>query len=403
MYKIFFILFLVFALCSCTKKYNQFSDKADALAHRFIIVDGHVDLPYRLKVKNFRFQKEYIGIPIKSKEGDFDYHRAKKGGLSAPFMSVYIPANLDSIESKLLADSLIQMINWIADNNKSYFEVANTPTDIQRIFKAGKIALPMGMENGSPISAIEDVSRYRKMGINYITLTHSKVNKICDSSYDTIRKYNGLSTFGYKVVEAMNNEGVMIDISHVSDSTFFDVIRFTKVPVIASHSSSRKFTPGFERNMGDDLIVALKKNGGVIMVNFGTDFLDGSISKSNKDNNQKVNDLLKEKGIDAHSKQGKAFVEKFKSNHPTLYADVEKVADHIDHIVSLSGIDHVGIGSDFDGVGDSLPKGLKDVSNYPNLIAELLERGYSEQDIEKICYKNLFRVWNKVLDYSEIH
>lgn len=401
MYKILFVLIILFSFTNCTRKYNKYYDKANELAHRFIIVDGHVDLPYRLKVKNFRFQKEFIGIPIKSDEGDFDYQRAKKGGLSAPFMSVYIPASLDSSEAMLLADSLIHMIEWIAEKNRAYFEVAHTPSDVQRIFNSGRIALPMGMENGSPIGRIEDVKRYRKKGISYITLTHSKVNKICDSSYDTIRKYNGLSSFGYKVVEAMNKEGVMIDISHVSDSTFFDVIKFTKVPMIASHSSSRKYTPGFERNMGDDLIRELKKNGGVIMVNFGTDFLDGSMSNSNKTNEKILRDLLKEKGLDEESKEGRNFVEKFRTKNPTLYADVEKVADHIDYIVSLSGIDHIGIGSDFDGVGDSLPRGLKDVSTYPNLIAELLERGYSEQDIEKICYKNLFRVWTKVLEYGE--
>lgn len=376
---------------------------ADELAHRYIITDGHVDLPFRLRVQNFRLTKELIGIPIETGQGDFDYVRAKKGGLDAPFMSIFIPASYQTEGgAKEFADSLIDMVSGIARAHPDKFAIAFTPGDVRAQFKKGLISLPMGMENGAPVEDdLANVAYFRKRGISYITLTHSKDNQICDSSYDTTRTWNGLSPFGREVVKEMNRTGVMIDISHVSDSAFYQVLDITDVPVIASHSSCRVFTPGFERNMNDDQLRALARNGGVIQINFGTDFLDGELSKYNDEKRVELRNLLNEHGLDGNSEEGKAFVEQFGKNNPRLFATVEKVADHIDHAVKIAGIDHVGLGSDYDGVGDSLPTGLKDVSQYPNLIYELLKRGYTERDIEKICYKNLFRVWDKVLVRAE--
>ena len=261
----------------------------------------------------------------------------------------------------------------------------------------------MGMENGAPIeSDLSRVAYFKNRGISYITLTHGKDNLICDSSYDTTRTWNGLSPFGFQVLDEMQRTGIMIDISHVSDSTYYQTIRHVKVPVIASHSSCRKFTPGFERNMSDDMISKIKANGGVIMVNFGSTFLDSNIDKYNDSMRTELRNLLVEKGLDEKSEEGKNFTKDFQVKHPKLYSDVQKVADHIDHIVALAGVDHVGFGSDYDGVGDSLPTGLKDVSDFPNLIYELLTRGYSENDIEKMCSGNVFRVWNKVLEYAKV-
>ncbi|MBK8701607.1 MAG: dipeptidase [Saprospiraceae bacterium] len=400
--RVFLACFCLLMLHACSRK-NPYLELANALSHKFIIVDGHVDLPSRIKVQYFRFQKEYLGLPIDSKEGDFDFVRSKKGGLDAPFMSIYIPSALETPGAKMLADSLILMVEGIAAQNPAYYTMARTPAEVEEIFKSGKIALPMGMENGSPLDNTEDVAYYRNRGICYITLTHAKNNKICDSSYDTTRLWNGLSPFGERIVQEMNNQGVMVDVSHISDSSFYDVMRTCKVPVIASHSAARRFTPGFERNMSDDLIRKMKINGGVIMVNFGTSFLDGSISDTNRANEAALDNLLKRKGVSPESQEGKKLIHEFRQKSPYLYADVEKVADHIDHIVALAGIDHVGLGSDFDGVGDSLPKGLKDVADYPNLLASLLRRGYTEGDIEKICYKNIFRVWNKTLTYSKTY
>lgn len=380
---------------------EQLRKVADSLAHTYIITDGHVDLPYRLKIKKFRLDREYLGIPISTTEGDFDYERAKVGGLDAPFMSIYIPSSYQSQPDfgKGLADSLITMIRGIAEAHPDKFGLAGTPAEVDAHFKAGRISLPMGMENGAPVgNDLANVKYFYDRGIRYITLTHGKDNQICDSSYDTLNTWNGLSPFGENVVKEMNRVGIMVDISHVSDSTFYDVLKITKAPVIASHSSLRYFTPGWQRNMADAMVKELKNNGGVIQINFGSTFLDSMVAKQNDVNRKKLQAELN--GLDARSDEAKPIVEEFRKNNPSLYADVKTVADHIDRVVMLAGIDHVGIGSDYDGVGDSLPTGLKDVSQYPNLIYELLKRGYSPEDIEKICYKNVWRVWNKVIEVS---
>ncbi|MBI1224630.1 MAG: membrane dipeptidase [Bacteroidetes bacterium] len=373
--------------------------QADELAHRFIIVDGHVDLPYRLSVKNFRLTKEFTGLPIQTDEGDFDYVRAKKGGLSAPFMSIYIPSSyqLQPDGGKSLADSLMGMVVGITTMHPDKFGLAFSPDEIEKNFAAGKISLPMGMENGAPILKTSDLAYFHQSGIRYITLTHGKDNLICDSSYDTTRTNNGLSPFGREVVLEMNRLGIMVDISHVSDAAFYQAIGVSKAPVIASHSSCRSYTPDFHRNMSDDMIQTLGKNGGVIMINFGSTFLDGRVVKSREAMRAKMLAMLEAKGLKEEDEDAKPLIKIFtEENRDSLFADVEMVANHIDHAVKLAGIDHVGLGSDFDGVGDSLPTGLKDVSAYPNLIYVLLKRGYTEEDIAKICYKNLFRVWREV-------
>jgi membrane dipeptidase len=376
---------------------------ADELAHKYIITDGHVDLPYRLTVQNFQLTKEFIGIPIETDKGDFDYVRAKQGGLDAPFMSIFIPASYQQNGgAKAFADTLIDMVSGIAATHPDNFRIVKTPDEVKACFQEGIIALPMGMENGAPVEDdLANVAYFRERGISYITLTHSKDNQICDSSYDTTRTWNGLSPFGYKVVREMNKQGIMVDISHVSDSTFFDVMEIVQTPVIASHSSCRVYTPGFERNMNDDQLRALAENGGVIQINFGSTFLDGDLQKYRNEKRTELRNLLQEKGVDANSEEGKALIEEFQQQNPRLYSTVQKVADHIDHVVKVAGIDYVGLGSDYDGVGDSLPTGLKDVSEYPNLILELLKRGYSEKDIEKICYANVFRVWEEVLAHAK--
>ena len=406
----FCCLAFVFAACHTVDKSSNFSGLpaaeiqriADSLAQTFIIVDGHVDLPYRLNVKNFRLEREYLQIPVSTTEGDFDYERAKKGGLDAPFMSIYIPAvNQQKPDmGKALADTLINMIAGIARAIPDKFALARSPSDIEENSAAGKISLPMGMENGAPLGHhLANVKYFFDRGIRYITLTHSKDNQICDSSYDTTATWKGLSPFGEEVVAEMNNTGIMVDISHVSDSAFYDVMKITRAPAIASHSSCRAFTPGFERNMSDDMIRTLARNGGVIQINFGASFLD-SVARKNDALRDSLEAILISRDLTSKDPEAQPIIDKFAKDHKALYSDVERVADHIDHVVELVGIEHVGIGSDYDGVGDSLPVGLKDVSTYPNLIAELLKRGYSAEDIAKICYKNVFRVWNKVIEVA---
>lgn len=401
-----FIVFLC-GLTACQEKTIRLSDeelrtKASELTQKFILTDGHVDLPYRLRIKHFRLERQYLGIPISTKEGDFDFERARKGGLDAPFMSIYIPSSYQQTpdHGKVLADSLIDMVRGIVEAHPDKFALAGTPAEIESNTVLGKISLPMGMENGAPIGdSLSNVKYFYDRGIRYITLTHGKDNQICDSSYDTLHTFNGLSHFGEQVVLEMNRVGIMVDISHVSDSAFYDVLKITKSPVIASHSSCRHFTPGFQRNMSDDMIKALAKNGGVIQINFGSAFLD-SIPNRNRALLDSLEKTLQDQGLTSRDSAAQPIIDQFDKDHRHLYSDVERVADHIDHVVKVAGIDHVGIGSDYDGVGDNLPLGLKDVSDYPNLIFVLLKRGYTDEDIEKICSRNVFRVWNAVIENS---
>ena len=364
--------------------------RAYELAHKFIITDGHIDLPWRLN-------EGYEDLSIRTETGDFDYIRAKEGGLDAPFMSIYVPSSYQETGgAKEKADSLINLVHQIANDHPDKFEVAYSVADVNRIFGDDKIALPMGMENGAPIlDDLSNVAYFHKRGIRYITLTHAKDNLICDSSYDTTGTWGGLSPFGREVVKEMNRVGIMVDISHVTDDVINQVMDMTDVPVIASHSSCRHFTPGWERNMGDAEIKRLKDNGGVIQINFGSSFVTQVSQDKDKVNSEKIETYAKENGLEEDDETFIAYAKKVNEENP-MYADITDVVDHIDRVVELAGIDHVGIGSDYDGVGDSLPYGLKDVSSYPNLIFHLLKRGYSEDDIQKICYKNIWRVWSAV-------
>ena len=364
--------------------------QAYELAHKFIITDGHIDVPWRLN-------DGYEDLSIRTETGDFDYIRAKEGGLDAPFMSIYVPSSYQETGgAKEKADSLIDLVHQIANDHPNKFEVAYSVADVNRIFGDDKIALPMGMENGAPIlDDLSNVQYFYDRGIRYITLTHAKDNLICDSSYDTTGTWGGLSPFGREVVKEMNRVGIMVDISHVTDDVINQVMDMTDVPVIASHSSCRHFTPGWERNMGDAEIKRLKDNGGVIQINYGSSFITRVSQDKSKTNSEKIEAYAKENGLEDGDEIFIAYAKKVNEENP-IYADITEVVDHIDRVVELAGIDHVGIGSDYDGVGDSLPYGLKDVTSYPNLIFHLLKRGYSENDIEKICYKNIWRVWSTV-------
>ncbi|WP_258099344.1 dipeptidase [Marinoscillum pacificum] len=369
---------------------------AEELAHKFIIVDGHVDLPYRMEVKGFMLRKEVEDVSVET-TGNFDFPKSRKGGLDAPFMSIYVPSSYNAGGAKEFADSLITMTLDVAKVYDTLFAPANSPAEIQSNFEKGLISLPLGMENGAPIEDdLANVKFFFDRGIRYITLTHSKDNQISDSSYDTTYTWNGVSPFGEQIIAEMNKYGIMVDISHVTDSAFYDALRISKAPVIASHSSCRHFTPGFHRNMSDQMVKDLAANGGVIHINFGSTFL----SEESRDKFDMMDSVLTnyraETGLSRRDSAFVAYAEKFAADN-NVFADVPIVADHIDRVVELAGVDYVGFGSDFDGVGNSLPVGLKDVSMYPNIIAELLKRGYSEEDIEKICYKNTFRVWNEVI------
>ena len=369
------------------------SDKANKLAQENIIIDSHIDVPYRLEEK-------WVDVTKATTDGDFDYPRAKQGGLNAPFMSIYIPASLDSsANSTKLADKLIDYVEAIVGRAPDKFAIASSTADVEQQFAKGLISLPLGMENGSPIQGdLANLKHFYERGIRYITLAHSMANHISDSSYDLRRKWQGLSPFGKELVKEMNNLGILVDISHVSDAAFYQAIEISQTPVIASHSSLRAFTPGFERNMDDEMIKALGKNGGVIQINFGSTFVTKRANAWSKKRSAEQKVVEEKFGKD--SDEYKSFRTKFGEKNPLPYATLESVLDHIDHVVKLIGIDHVGIGSDYDGVGDSLPTDLKDVSTYPNLIQGLLNRGYSDKNIIKILNGNFMRVWKANEEYA---
>lgn len=369
------------------------SDKAIRLAKETIIVDGHVDIPYRL-------QKHPESIAVETETGDYDYVRAMEGGLNAPFMSIYVATDFQETPGAApeQADKLIDLVEGIAEENPDKFEVAYSVADVKRITGEGKIALPMGMENGAPIETdLSNLDHFYERGIRYITLTHARPNAIADSSYDINHPNDGLSDFGEEVVERMNELGIMVDISHVSDEAFWDVMELTDVPAIASHSSCRHFTDGFERNMADPMIKRLADEGGVIMINYGSSFLANEWGEWQTKKRAAMASYFKEAGItEATDEQRELFEAGYEAVSPRPYASIETVLDHIDHAVEIGGIDHVGLGSDFDGVGDSLPTGLKDASMMPNLVQGLIDRGYADEDIKKILSGNALRVWSEV-------
>nr|WP_233499849.1 dipeptidase [Glaciecola sp. KUL10] len=385
------------ALSACTatvKEQETIKEKANRIAQDTIILDGHIDVPYRVNNK-------WVDVTKATKGGDFDYPRAVKGGLNAPFMSIYVPASLDnSPQSTKLADQLIDSVEAIVARAPDKFAIAYRVTDVEQHFKAGKISLPMGMENGSPVQgSLDTLKHFYDRGIRYITLAHSQSNHISDSSYDLRRQWNGLSPFGKEMIKEMNSLGIIVDISHVSDAAFYQAVELSQAPVFASHSSIRKFTPGFERNMDDEMIKKLAEHDGVIMINFGSGFVSGIARKWRDERTKQANDLASVFGAD--SREVKDFITKYNEDSPYPFATLETVLDHIDHVVALVGIEHVGIGSDYDGVGDSLPVGLKDVSTFPNLVEGLLARGYSETDIKLILSGNALRVWKAVEAFAD--
>ncbi|MEM9285292.1 MAG: dipeptidase [Pseudomonadota bacterium] len=365
------------------------SEEAITIAREAILLDGHVDMPYQVADHG-------ADISAFSERMNFDYDKAMEGGLNAPFIAIYVAARFQETGgAKAEADRMIGLVEGIAYQHPDKFEIAKSVRDVRRITRQGRIAFPLGMENGAPIEgSIENLVHFYDRGIRYITLTHGQVNHISDSSYDEERLWGGLSPFGHLLVSAMNDVGMMVDVSHVTDEAFFDVMEVTRTPVIASHSSLRHFTPGFERNMSDEMLMALADNGGVLLIAYGSAFLTEEANRYRIRRQEAFERHKERSGRRAMSEDD--FMEEWRADNPYPYASVSDVADHIDRVVDLVGLDHVGLGSDFDGLGDTLPIGLKDASDMPNLIQELLDRNYDRDDIELIMGGNFMRVWREV-------
>lgn len=361
------------------------------LSDRILIADTHIDLPYRLK-------KSREDVSVRTEGGDFDYPRARAGGLDLAFLAIYVPASHQRTgDAARVADELIDMVEALARVHADKFATVTSVAQARERFDQGRIGLALGLENGAALEGrLDNVRHFHDRGIRYITLVHSKSNRICDSSFDDGRPWGGLSPFGREVVAEMNRLGVIVDVSHITDDAFFQVMDLSAAPVIASHSSCRHFTPGWERNMSDEMIRRLAGGGGVIQINFGSSFISDDYRREFESHREAIRAHLRANGIAEDSDEAAACSEAYFRRHPIPHAKLSEVVDHIDHVVRLAGIDHVGFGSDFEGVGDSLPVGLEDVSAYPNLIRALHDRGYSDGEVEKIASANLFRVWSAV-------
>lgn len=390
------LLPIIMLSIGCQKTQDQLASETDfraeamRLAQETLTVDTHIDLPYRL-------QEKPDDVTVRTEDGHFDLVRAREGGLDAAFMSIYVPASLQETGGgRKLADELIDIVEGLSTQAPDSFAIARSVHEVRSLFAEGIFALPMGIENGA---AIEDdlsaVQHFYDRGVRYITLSHSEPNLICDSSYSTDRPLGGLSPFGREVVAEMNRLGIMVDISHVTDDTFFQAIELSKAPMIASHSCCRHFTPGFERNMTDEMITLLAENGGVIQIAYAPGFLSEAAQKQSTELWATMRQYMEENDVAMGSPEFNDRIALYYEQNPKVETSVSDVVDHIEHVIELVGIDHVGIGSDFDGIS-SAPTGLEDVSTYPNLIEELLRRGLSEQDIRKVCGENLLRVWSEV-------
>ncbi|ARK08903.1 dipeptidase [Fibrella sp. ES10-3-2-2] len=369
--------------------------KTARLHERILTLDTHADAPTMLQKEGFD-----VGVTHNTKRDNsqIDFPRMKQGGMDAMFFAVYLAQGQRTpaghAEAKRNALNQFRLIHDALKKYPDMAELATTPADAYRIEKAGKRAIFIGIENGYPIG--EDLSlvkTYYDLGCRYVTLSHFANNAICDSSTDPDGPlHNGLSAFGKQVVAEMNRLGIMIDISHTSDKTFYDVLALTKYPVIASHSNSRALCD-FPRNMTDDMIRAIAKNGGVIQVNFVSDYLRKpsepyrqALTKVRMANIGRVSSPEQAARQQARS-------DSVKQVYRSERASLSDIVDHIDHIVQIAGIDHVGIGSDFDGGGGV--NGLEDVSEIGNLTEALVKRGYSKKAITKIWGGNLLRVMSQ--------
>ena len=368
---------------------------AQRLAHDAIIVDTHIDAPGIL-------MESWADLGAEAKDREFDYPKARAGGLDVAFMSIYTSAGQDDEGSAWqAANAMIDGVEALVQRHPDKFAILTSPKDAARLLEDGRVLLPLGMENGAPlVDKLDNVKFFFDRGVRYITLAHSANNRIADSSYVIDKKWNGLSPFGREVVKEMNRVGIMVDVSHLADGSAKEAIALSKVPVIASHSAFRHFTPDFERNISDELARAVAAKGGVVQVPFGTAFIDPASAANTQAHFRAINDFNKRNAqLKAEGKPEEdraAFDKAWEAAHPPLRSTLAQVLDQIDYGVKLIGIDHIGIGSDFDGVGGELPDELKTVADFPNLVAGLQARGYKDADIRKILGGNLLRAWGEI-------
>jgi len=366
---------------------EQSTDALSGQAHKLhfstIVLDTHIDTTPKLQT-DWRFTEQHT-------DGAIDLPRMKAGGLNAAFFSIFMPGTVTGPTAVDTAMQRIAAVHKLAQDVPNEIALCTTADQVRRARKQNKIALLMGMEGGHIINNSLPVLRmYAELGVRYLTLTHSVNTDWADSSTDT-PKHNGLTPFGKDVVRELNRLGVMVDISHVSDKTFWDALAASSAPMIASHSSTRAIA-GHPRNMTDEMIRAMAAKGGVIQINYLDRFVDQSMYEYYKPAEPVMRELnTKFPGADNLQRRNAEIVKQF---GPMPKVSWEKIVEHIDHAVKVAGIDHVGLGSDFDG--GSMPDGMKDVAALPKVTAALLRRGYSKSDIKKILGENTLRLMEAV-------
>jgi membrane dipeptidase len=378
--------------------------RAEKLHREAIVIDTHNDVTSPLADDGFDLAMSGVEASGKIKTHT-DIRRMKSGGLDAEFFAVYVgkefvnkkPSEGGGAARRAL--DIIDIVNEQVRRHPETFEMAGTADDIRRIAKKGKIAALMGIEGGHAIEdSLRTLRMFYKLGVRYMTLTHTNTNDWADSSGDiedaNVKHHNGLTDFGRDVVREMNRVGMMVDISHVSDKTFYDVIETSRAPVIASHSSARALA-NHTRNMTDDMLRAIAKNRGVVMVNFYDAFLDQRKTDLGKLATAKRDEMSKQFPDDP--KRVAEEIDKWRAANDPGKTPLSVLIDHIDHIAKIAGIDYVGIGSDFDGVPlTGVPEGMEDISKLPNITIELMKRGYSDTDIKKVLGENFLRVMSAV-------
>lgn len=360
-------------------------DHARRLHRQIPLIDGHNDLPWRMRGLN-RSDPLSLDITKRLAEGQTDIPRLREGGLGAQFWSVYVPATLTGKEAVDTTRDQIHLVYKLCKKYPDTFEVAWSANDVERVFRNGKIASLIGMEGGHSINgSLETLREFYKLGARYMTLTHSRNTPWADSATDT-PQHQGLTKFGEDVVKEMNRLGMLVDLSHVSPATMHDTLDVAKVPVIFSHSGAFGVCP-HPRNVPDDVLKRLKANGGVVMVVIFRPYT----SKAYHEWQQRRTEYRR--GLDRQAVGAEVIAQRarqWERDNPAPEATLSQVADHIDHVRKVAGIDHIGIGSDFDGGGGV--KGLEDVSKFHDLTAELLRRGYRDEDVKKILGLNVLRV-----------
>ncbi len=375
-------------------------ERARKLLDQVPLVDGHNDLPweYRKRVKN---QLEKIDLRSDTSKLDPPLHtdipRLRRGGVGGQFWSVYVPVEISGAEAVQTVMEQIDDVHRLAERYPDTFEVARTADDVLRIHKAGRIASLVGMEGGHSIhNSLATLRQLYEAGARYMTITHSKNTDWADSATDG-PQHGGLTRFGEEVIREMNRLGMLVDLSHVSPTTMKKALAVSQAPVIFSHSSARALD-AHPRNVPDEVLQLIPKNGGVVMVTFVPSFISEEVRtwNSQKDAEEaRLKALLPD-----DPDRVKRDLEAWTKAHPVPRATLRQVADHVEHVRKVAGIDHVGIGSDFDGI-TSVPVGLEGVGDYPALLAELLRRGWTDEDVKKLAGLNVLRVFREAERVSQ--